>query len=214
MEDARSYLESTAPAAEALFKTLNDYGCTKMRALAEVMMIRTREGHEAFKRDFSATDIAREVISGSILQLAYFGIKQFGVFKGKSSGALHFEAEMNRLLEECSKPRLNGKFVLPEDFCVGRDIGDLPIGMIVYAGRNQYNHHDAKRLTPVNEVVFNYLHQLWPQPDNGRSFNIYDDNNFYCWSVLCALGWVADEKKNGYLRFKKDLIDIMQIDAH
>lgn len=213
MEDARSYLDSIAPAAEALFKTLSDYGWTKMRAFVDITKVKTREELEVFNREYGAIDIAREVISGSILQLAYFGIKQFGVFTGKSTGAIHFEAEMNRLLRECSKPRMNKEFFLPQAFCVGRDIGDLPLGMIVYAGRNQYNHYDDERLTVVNEVVFNHLHQLWPQPTNGRSFNIYDNSHFYCWSVLCALGWVADEQNNGYLRFKKDLLDIMRVEA-
>src|SRR6478672_3402021 len=94
-------------------------------------------------------------IAGSILQLAYFALNSFAVFTGKSPGALRFESEMNRLLRESDNPRIKTEFSLPERFCVGRDFGDLPMGMLVYAGRNQYHHYSEERLSVINEVVFN-----------------------------------------------------------
>ena len=213
MESALSYLEKTKPAAEGLFKLLNGYGWDKMRAIAELTKVRSREELSARKADFEATDVAREVIAGSILQLAYFAIDYFAVFQGKSDGALHFESEMNRLLRESSKPRSKGIFFLPEKFCVGRDIGDLPLGMLVFAGRNQYNHYGEDRLNVVNEVVFNALHQMWPEPGNGRSFNLYEGKRFRSYSVLSVLGWVANDAGTGYGPYSQDLRQILQIDA-
>ena len=213
METARSYLERTKPAAEGLFKLLNGYDWDKMRAFVELTRVRTLEELNVRKGAFEATDVAREVIAGSILQLAYFAIDKFVVFAGKSAGALHFESEMNRLLHESSKPRIKGSFSLPEKFCVGREIGDLPLGMLVFAGRNQYNHYDEERLNVVNEVIFNALHQMWPEPVNGRSFNLYEGNRFRSFSVLCALGWVANDAGTGYGPYSKDLSEVLQVEA-
>lgn len=213
MESALSYLERTKPAAEGLFKLLNGYGWEKMRAFVELTKVRTREELDARKGDFEATDVAREVIAGSILQLAYFAIDAFAVFEGKSAGALHFESEMNRLLREFSRPRMKGPFSLPEKFCVGRDIGELPLGMLVFAGRNQYNHYGDDRLNVVNEVIFNALHQMFPEPGNGRSFNLYEGKRFRSYSILCALGWVANDAGTGYGPYSRDLHHILRVEA-
>lgn len=213
METARSYIERTKPAAEGLFKILNSYAWEKIRAFVEITKSRTRDDLDARKAEFEATDVAREVIAGSILQLAYFAIDSFAVFSAKSEGALHFESEINRLVRESPKARVKGAFSLPEKFCVGRDIGDLPLGMLVFAGRNQYNHYGEDRLSVVNEVVFNALHQMWPEPVNGRSFNLYDGKRFRSYSVLCALGWVANDVGTGYGPYSKDLNHVLQIEA-
>lgn len=213
MKSALNYLERTKPAAEGLFKLLNGYDWDKTRSFAELTKVRTREEFDIQKRDFETTDVAREVIAGSILQLAYFAIDSFAVHEGKSAGALHFESEMNRLLKESSKPRMKGSFSLPEKFCVGRDIGDLPLGMLVFAGRNQYNHYGEDRLNVVNEVVFNALHQMFPEPGNGHSFNLYEGKQFRSYSVICALDWVANDAGTGYGPYSHDLHHILRVEA-
>ena len=213
METVRSYLEKTKPAAEGFFKLLNGYDWEKMRAFVEITKVRTQAELVARKGNFEATDVAREVIAGSILQLAYFAIDSFSASTCKSAGALRIESEMNRLLRESPKPRTKGIFSLPEKFCIGRDIGDLPLGMLVYAGRNQYHHYGEDRLSVVNEVVFNALHQMWPEPVNGRSFNLYEGKRFRSYSVLCALGWVANDVGTGYGPYSTDLSHLLQVEA-
>jgi hypothetical protein len=150
MSTSLGYFQSIEPAALGLFKLLNGYGWHKMRAFVELTKTSSREEFANRRSDFESVDTAREVIAGSILQLAYFAIKRHGVPSGKSTAALHFEAQMNRLIGQLANPRAK-TFVFPEQFCVGREIGDLPIGMIIYAGRNQYNHFDDDRLGVVNE---------------------------------------------------------------
>jgi hypothetical protein len=212
MEDARSYMVNTAPATEGLFKLLNEYGLHKMRAFVDLTKSKTRKELERHKANFTSVDVAREVIAGSILQIAYIAIKRYAVFKGKSENSLHFESEINRLIRENPNARSKNHFSLPDEFCVGRDIGHLPLGMIVYAARNQYNHFDADRLKIVNEVVFNHLHNLWPDPGNGMSFSLYDSNHFHCYSVLAVLGWTDNASGLGYGQYKKDLASVMQIE--
>lgn len=101
--------------------------------------------------------------------------------------------------------------LLPPKFCVGRELGDLPIGMVIYAARNQYNHFDEKRLSVVNEVVFNYLHIASPNPPNDLSFNLYDHRNYYCYSCLVALGWTDSENEPSYNKYKRDISAILEI---
>ncbi len=42
-------------------------------------------------------------------------------------------------------------------FCIGRYIRGVPIGLIVYAGRNQYNHMDDQDLREPNRTIFDHL---------------------------------------------------------
>lgn len=188
MENAHSYMVGTAPAAEGMFRLLNEYGWQKMRAIADITKSKTREDLERHKLEFSSTDVAREIIAGSILQIAYVAIERFAVRGEKSKNAIHFETEINRLIREnpTTRWKVKSPFSLPEGFCVGRDIGDLPLGVLVYAGRNQYNHFGEKRLTVLNEVIFNHLHNMWPTPQNGISFNLYDGRRPRSYSVLAG----------------------------
>jgi hypothetical protein len=211
MEDARSYLIATAPATEGLFKLLNSYGWAKMRALVELTKSRTREELEEHKESFSSTDVAREVIAGSILQIAYVALSRYAVPSGKSTNALHFASEINRLIRENPSTRTKGPFSLPDKFCVGREIGHLPMGMLIYAGRNQYNHFGEERLSVVNEVVFNHLHAVWPSPPNGLTFDLYKEKRIHSYSILAALGWNDSEQEMGYSTYKRDMSDLLHI---
>lgn len=212
MEDARTYLKETAPAVEGLFKLLNQYGWQKMGALVTLMNSKTRGELDANKQTLSSNDIAREVIAGSILQIAYVAIASHAEFGGKSENTLHFESEINRLASEnLKRERKKDKFELPMAFCVGRDIGHLPLGIIVFAGRNQYNHfYENKRLSVTNELVFNHLHIMWPDPGNGLSFDL-TPGKLFSYSILAALGWLDTTDGLGYEAYKRDISDILQI---
>lgn len=101
---------------------------------------------------------------------------------------------------------------MPDNFCVGRDIGDLPLGVVVYAGRNQYNHFGERRLSELNEAVFNHLHNMWPSPGNGISFNLYEEKRPRSYSILAALGWADSNSGLGHAAYKRDLCDVMRIE--
>jgi hypothetical protein len=42
-------------------------------------------------------------------------------------------------------------------FCIGRRVGNVPIGLIVYAGHNQYNHVNDIRLRETAASVFDRI---------------------------------------------------------
>ncbi|MGB3425897.1 MAG: hypothetical protein WBF84_03020 [Castellaniella sp.] len=213
MEDALAYLKGTAPASEGLFKLLNQYGWHKMRTFVAMTKSSTRIELDAHNDSFSSINIAREVVAGSILQIAYVAISRYSEPQGKSESAIHFESEINRLIRDYPelKPRTK-KFELPLQFCLGRHIGDLPLGIVIYAGRNQYNHfHEGKRLSVLNEVVFNHLHTMWPDPPNELSFDL-KPGHFFSYSILAALGWVDTFRGLGYEAYKRDMGELLRVD--
>ena len=211
MEDALAYLKGTAPASEGLFKLLSQYGWHKMRAFVAMTTSSTRNELDAHNDSFSSINIAREVVAGSILQIAYVAISRYSEPQGKSESAVHFESEINRLIRDYPelKPRTD-KVELPLKFCVGRHIGHLPPGIVIYAGRNQYNHfHEGKRLSVLNEVVFNHLHTMWPDPPNELSFDL-KPGHLFSYSILAALGWVDTSQGLGYEAYKRDMAELLR----
>lgn len=101
---------------------------------------------ECARDEVSASMFSRHVISGSILQIACKAIELFSSNKEpKSEYAFLFEGVVSK------KPKYY-------KFLVGRLIKRVPIGLIIYAGRNQYNHFDEAPLRDkVNINVFEAL---------------------------------------------------------
>ena len=211
MTSGATFLRQTAPAAEGLFKLLNQYGWQKLRAFADLPGSHTREEFQRRREEFEANDVAREIIAGSILQIAYTGIKEHSSPWPKSPEALAFEKGMNDINAELPTPRVKS-FLLPEEWCVGRSIGNLPLGIVVYAGRNQYNHTDEKRLSTLNGVVFDHLHVLEPRPGNGLSFDLSDGKTHRSYSVLWALGWTDTASGVGYPKYLKDMSHALRVE--
>ena len=94
------------------------------------------------QRQFSAESIALATLCGSVLQIASMGIQMF-------SSNEEVPSELPENLKDklsCDKKAVK--------FCIGRKVKTLPIGLLVYAGRNQYNHMDEEKLRPLNKIIF------------------------------------------------------------
>ena len=80
-------------------------------------------------------------------------------------------------IEICSKnTKSHHKFLdlIPDNhkvakFCIGREVNEVPIGLIIYAGRNQAHHYDDKQYGKVTERVFQNL-ATWYSPTFNKSF--------------------------------------------
>ena len=78
-----------------------------------------------------------------------------------------------------------------KNYCIGRLVHGIPMGLIIYAGRNQYSHMEDKKYSAITERVFNHLTYFGtdgkyqnPQFDLGvRNKEIYADN------ILAILEW-------------------------
>ena len=42
-------------------------------------------------------------------------------------------------------------------YCIGRRVREVPLGLVIVAGRNQYNHIDDNDLRDPNVTVFEWL---------------------------------------------------------
>ena len=184
-----------------------------MRAIVDIVNSKTRQSLKIGKTNYSSVDVARDVIAGSILQIAYVAIKQYSVVSDKPASVLEFESKINALID-CSPSARCKHFSLPLVFCVGRHLGELPIGLVVYAARNQYNHFEEKRLSVANEIIFDYLNLLWPESVmSDLSFNLRNKKHrFYSYAALCALGWIDSSERLGYQAYKRDMEAILEVE--
>ncbi|WP_068818211.1 hypothetical protein [Phormidesmis priestleyi] len=97
------------------------------------------------QREFSAESFALATLCGSLLQIAYMGIQWF-------SENQEIPDNLPKDLHSLLKPKTK-----PAKFCIGRKIRSIPIGLIIYAGRNQSNHMEDEKLHGLNATVFNLL---------------------------------------------------------
>lgn len=97
------------------------------------------------QREFSAESFALSTLCGSLLQIAAMGIQWFSK-----------NEEIPEFLPEALYSLMQSKNKLIK-FCIGRKVRHVPIGFLIYAGRNQSNHLDDKKLSALNTTIFNLL---------------------------------------------------------
>jgi hypothetical protein len=213
VNNAESFLSDTAPAVEGLFGLLNGFGWKKMTAIAQMLQSPSVGNFEKSWADYTSVDVARDAIAGAILQLAYMGLKMHARPMQKAPETSEFEREINALITRSTDEDLRLKsFALPEKFSIGRLVGALPIGTVIWAARHQYNHFDDLRLAPAAEVIFNHLHQLAPRPGNGLSFNFGDKNRLYSYSIVWILGW-TDRDGQAYSKYRRDMAAMLDVES-
>lgn len=151
MTTLHRYLEDTEPAVKHLLLGLESYYSTPLPSILQYRdqtgVIRmTKEENEEFLKAYDghfALETARAALAGSILQIAYTGLKQYP--SGKVISPQFSDLGVDDV------PRSN-------DFCVGRLVRNLPIGLLIYAGRVQYNHWEEGE--PKNPIVRQAFREL------------------------------------------------------
>jgi hypothetical protein len=163
---AETYINATEVAVRDLFSILDKYDSTYLPSLSkytnengEIHM--SKSENEAFLQahvDYMDLDFARATLAGSILQVAFIALKQYS--PGLVDPAL------------CQKFGIkNGN--LAEKFCIGRQIHEIPLGLLIYAGRVQYNHwEEGLPNNPVVQGIFQKL--VWAYYDNMLMDLVYD----------------------------------------
>lgn len=149
---------------------------------------------ERNKRDdeFAFEAFARSTLAGSILQISYHGIKLFSTNESVPSD---FDGVIKRRK-------------LVAKFCIGRLIDNIPLGLIVYAGRNQAMHYDEDNLQEPSKTVF-YKLANWYSPRFKKWFvNSYYDLTYehkthYADNILYKLDWT------NYYQYEKDMIEML-----
>ena len=149
---------------------------------------------ERTKRDNEFADefFARSMLCGSILQFAYQGIKTFSL-----------NTTIPDNFNSVIKPKSTA-----EKFCIGRLIDDVPIGLIIFAGRNQAMHYDQKTLKEPNKTIFYKLANWYSETYKKWFIDSYFDLNnkdliHYSENILYKMGWA------NYEFYEKELIEIL-----
>lgn len=86
--------------------------------------------------------LSEATFAGAILQVAYMGIRIF--------------SSNDRIPPNASGlVKASQKSAVP--FCIGREIHGIPLGLLIYAARNQYGHWDEEMPHEVTRNVFSAL---------------------------------------------------------
>ena len=130
-------------------------------------------------------------ISGAVLQLAYMAIKQYS---NHASAPEQFDALIKK-----NSPA--------EKFCIGREIRSIPIGLIIYAGRNQAAHYDDSDLREPNRSIFENLCNRTSRAGKEYRDPAYDLGNgitvSFAANITALLGW---RSYNTYLDDMRNLL--------
>lgn len=160
MQSAAQYLDKTRSASRKLFEGIDTYLVLIRGHTATFVTSYTDEadwqrqydswhaknqsGIQAAleaQREFLEEGFAQAALCGAVLQIAAKAIECY-------SKNTEVPPEWTTLIKPDSKP-------VP--FCVGRQIRGVPLGLIVYAGRNQHTHFEDKNLREPNITVFEKL---------------------------------------------------------
>ncbi len=152
--DSDAYFADTEPAVRHMFAALSEYDAlTVPPSLAayanEDGVIRmNRDEAAGYMSDLSdslALDFAKATLCGSVIQVANMAIEQYSHNETVDSASAG--------LSVSAKSRVR-------KFCVGRQVHGIPLGLLIYAARIQYNHRDeGVPKNPVPKAVFEALYQ-------------------------------------------------------
>lgn len=158
MQSASEYLKRTESAVRKLFEGIDSYTAglerartpvfisstldqTKRDAELEAWMVENAvaiEAARAAQRDYFAESFAMATLCGAVLQVAAKGLERFSA---------------NSAIPEDWRD-----VIKPKDSavrcCIGRRVRHVPLGLIIYAGRNQHVHFGEGKLNKINTTVF------------------------------------------------------------
>jgi len=212
MENIQDYILQTKSAVQKIYEAYNSYSelmqiperpafffwgdseSEENKIAYEKWQIKNHEVlEERRKRDdeFAFEFFARSTLCGSILQFAFKAIELFSEGNDIPLG-----------LENLVKKYQAMKF------CTGRIVDNLPIGLIIYAGRNQSMHFNNLK-NELNIEIFKRL-SLWYSERFDKWFidSYYDLENkaliHYSENILYKLDWIS------YERYENDLSNMLK----
>lgn len=179
MKSSKEYLDKTESAFRVLLEGIDDY-VDILRAVRHDD--RVEKQHEA-QTKFSAELFALATLAGGMLQISFTGIEWFST---------NTEAPRN-WSHVTRKKQLQ--------FCIGPQILGVPIGLVIYAGRNQYAHMNEAELMPLNTEVFSTMASEDPMFNLASPFV-----QNYAANITGALGWRGDE---GYAKYRMQMEEML-----
>jgi hypothetical protein len=147
-----------------------------------------------FQRKFIAESFALNILDGSLLQVASMGIQ---LFSENLEISTDLPGELTSLIKSSAQKR----------FCIGRIVRKLPIGLIIYTGRNQYNHMDQNELHPLNKKILETIAAYGNSTEDFPADPAFDLSNpnliALSSNIRGLLNW------RSYENYYADMIDLM-----
>jgi hypothetical protein len=161
METSEDYIKRTSSAVIKLFEGIDEYtGILRRHRLP--IFISEYGDEESFQKNYGAwlvendaniqkrRQAEREYLSETFAQ----GIL-CGALLQVAAKAIECYSENESIPEDWAEViRPNNKAVR---FCIGRKTRDVPLGLIIYAARNQHTHFEDEELREPNQEVFRRL---------------------------------------------------------
>ena len=153
-QDYKTYLIETEPAVKHLFSGLSKYDSVYYPSITDYTDSTGRVNMSKKEAEFVVKasenylfyDFSRAILAGSILQVAFKYIELF--------------SKNMRIPESCLEIGVNKNKTVK--YCIGREIHNLPLGLYIYAGRNQYNHWEGgEELHTVTKNIFLQLQKTY-----------------------------------------------------
>ena len=190
METAAEYLDKTESAVKILFDGIDAYFEVLRNEHVQLAAENPEKLQAAFEaqRSFVAEYFALAALCGAVLQIA--------------AKAIECYSKVDGVPEDCQDSFSGPKIRL---FCIGRRVHDVPIGLVIYAGRNQATHFNEKKLYGLNETIFQRLSDRNPSIlDKGQrdpSFDLLNPNlTIFADNITTLLGWRSFHEYNADMR--------------
>jgi hypothetical protein len=209
MQTAIDYLDKTESAMRKLFEGIDSY-MTPLRRSSSVCFVSSTVDDEdrrveqetwlsvnkgaiaesfQTQREFVAESFAQAALCGAVLQIAAKAIEMYSVVKEAPPEWASVIGDKNKAVH----------------FCYGRPIRGVPLGLVIYAGRNQHTHFQDKKLHEPNNTVFE---RLSSRNDDGRDLTYHDpaydllnnSNISFANNIMCLLGW------DNYETYRADIL--------
>ena len=199
MQSAEDYLRKTESAVRLLFTGIDSYlqvlrqatgvvfvsgelDDSKREAEFAAWLIENEQRLAAARvaeRDFIAESFALDTLCGSVLQVAEKALELYGT---------------NNVIPTGLPAAVKSQHA---KFCVGRPIRTVPLGLVIYAARNQHTHFNDDGLREPSSSVFNLLatqHRFGPGIV-APSFDLKNDRLLsYASNVTSLLHWRSYEQ--------------------
>ena len=210
METSQEYLARTKSAVQHLFAGIDSYLRILRDGRAPVLVgtyespeerdraleawMKQNEGAiqrglEA-ERAFLAEKYALATLCGSLLQVAAMAIRLY-------SKNEMVPADLEAVTKRAGSP-----------YCIGRLVRGVPLGLVIYAGRNQWNHLDDHELREPSATVFEWLATKHTYGEGIRD-PAFDLANELVWNyasnVTSLIGW------HEYREYERDMRLLLQI---
>ena len=179
METAAEYLDKTESAVKILFDGIDAYSEVLRNEHVQLAAENPEKFQAAFEaqRRFVAEYFALATLCGAVLQIA--------------AKAIECYSKVDGVPEDCQDSFSGPKIRL---FCIGRRVHDVPIGLVIYAGRNQAIHFNDEKPHQASEKIFRRLSVGNSSIKNkdllDPSFNLSNPNlTIFADNITRLLGW-------------------------